>query len=218
VSDRLDGFSPEVEVLPMPAAARALSEIKTPEADFFPSSYRRLWSLSLEAAGILGEWILSLDVDCMVVDYLRPLLRFDHDFIGWTLPGWRPETPTRFGGGTWLHRTGTRTWVYDRFVADPAKAIDEARAAGYRGSDQAWLSYCLEPTEARWPEPSGIYTAQGYRATGRRPNGLRQLPTRVPKGAIILHVNGTQKPWHKEDEVTRVHWRPFHAQVKGRFA
>lgn len=223
ISDMAVGFSEDVEVIEMPAAARALGEIRTPEGDKFPSSYRRLWTFSQEARK-LGERVLLLDIDCMIVSALARLFVPQGDFIGWRV---RPPAggPPRFGGGTWLHRTGTRTHVFEDFIADPAAAIARAREAGYRGSDQAWISYCLSEREPAWPEPSGIFCAQDYRNVRRpklasgvyRRNRRRPLPPppaiapplKVPPGAIILHMNGAEKPWNSDDVIVRQHWRPY---------
>lgn len=218
-----EGFSPEVEYMSMPSAAREAGRIKTPEREHFPSSYPRLWTFSKEAR-VLGDVVLMLDIDCLAVRDMRPLFRFDYDFVGWAV---RSPTgcPPRMGGGTWLHRTGTRTAVWEQFMSDPAGAIATAREAGYRGSDQAWMSYCLKD-EPRWPEPSGIFCAQDYlkpaRRAVRRPLYSRfgnRLPGRfkmvyptlkVPEGAIILHYNGRLKPWDTDDAIIREHWRPFY--------
>jgi len=117
-------------------------------------------------------------------------------------------------------------------VADPEGSIDKARAAGYRGSDQAWISYCLTNTECHWPEPSGIYCAQDHRGVSRRGPGRFRIrpvvrrrsgrtytvqtkvfdpgPVHVPEGAVILHLNGAIKAWDmKGDEIVETFWRPF---------
>lgn len=217
------GFSLGVEVIALPQEAAVLGAIPNPGGAKFPSSYRRLWTLSRAAAGILGERVLVLDIDCMVVGRLSRLLAVDGDFVGWRVRP-PPGCPPRFGGGTWLHRTGTRTSVYEDFLADPAGCIERAWSAGYRGSDQGWLSYRLAGVEASWPEPSGIYCAQDYRKEWRRGQtrflGRRRpasvvtpLPKlRVPRDAVILHMNGVEKPWDTNDEIVRAHWRPFYEQ------
>lgn len=233
VTDTTKGFSKDVEVVPEPPAVQELGHLKTLEAAKFPSSYRRLWTFSEEAKAVLGDWVLLLDIDCLVVDNMRPLFRMTDDFVGWSV---RPPKgcPPRFGGGTWLHKTGTRTHVYDRFIADPLAAMTTAREAGYRGSDQAWISYCLTKTEPHWPEPSGVYCVQDCRERSLRPQRhrpqfvrvnprYRRPPPRitlrrterlvVPRGAIIMHLNGSgevgNKPWNSNDPVVVKHWRPF---------
>ncbi len=215
-----------VEVVAMPAAARALLPLGNPAGPKFPASYPRLWTFSKEARELLGDRVMLVDVDCMFVDRPAPLLEHRADFVGWRV---RPPAggPRRFGGGTWLHSPGTRTHVWERFIADPGRAIATALAAGYRGSDQAWISYCLSECEASWPEPSGIFCAQDYRKDWLRaqkppapiyrrrrrappPQPVSQPgPLKVPAGAIILHMNGESKPWDSDDAVIRKHWRPF---------
>lgn len=220
------GFAPFVDVVMMPPAARELLHVKTPEGAKFPSSYPRLWTLSAEAAGLfetLGiDRVMLLDIDLMIVRDMTPLFVPQNAFVGWNVRP-PPGCPPRFGGGTWLHTPGTRRHVYEDFVRDPAAAIAAARAAGYRGSDQAWISYKLTPTETYWPEPSGIYCAQDYRKAWR--NGIaapmpaavrRRRPAprvrselEVPHDAIILHMNGIEKPWNVDDPIVRKHWHPF---------
>lgn len=225
ITDRTDGFCEGVEVFPEPESVRALGHLRTPEGSKFPSSYRRLWTFSSEAQ-TLGKRVLMLDIDCMIISDMQKLFRAKGDFIGWSV---RPPRgcPPRFGGGTWLLRTGSRTAVYDEFVADPLSAMHAARSAGYRGSDQAWISYKLASVDPHWPEPSGIYCAQDCRKTWmirepriRRHKG-RNIPTytmkirtgglKVPHDAIIMHTNGAEgyKPWNSADPVVAKYWRPY---------
>lgn len=214
VTDVSGGFSSDVEVIDMPPEARALRSIGSPEGRKFPASYPRLWTFS-KAAERLGERVLLLDIDCLVVSDMRRLFEMPNDFVGWRVRP-PPGGPPRFGGGTWLLRTGTRTHVWERFVEDPQRAIQEARLAGYRGSDQAWISYCLSSTEPAWPEPSGIFCAQDYRQRSRVSSRRRARskpvvgPLKVPEGAIILHMNGHEhvKPWSVQDVITEKYWRP----------
>jgi hypothetical protein len=211
------GFSEDVEVLALPRAAQPLLSIPSPEGPRFPSSYPRLWTFSDTAASVLGERVLLLDVDCLVAGRMSPLFVPPFDFVGWRS---RPPQvgPRRFGGGTWLLRTGTRSFVWDEFVRNPAACIQRARDAGYRGSDQAWISYCLSEREYAWPEPSGIYCVQDYRTRpAPRPRHRRRgavLPPAqrtlvAPPDAVILHMNGHDKPWTSADPLVMTHWWPF---------
>lgn len=232
-------FDGDVEVVPMPREARSLIDLQNPCGPKFPSSYPRLWTFSQEARAILGDRVLLLDVDVIIVRDMRPLFRLEQDFVGWRVRP-PPGGPSRFGGGTWLHTPGTRPLVWERFYGCPERAISLALAAGYVGSDQAWISYCLSTVEASWPEPSGIYCAQDYRkAWVRAQQPQRQMriragsryrraallriqeiesraqprpkppPLQVPADAIVLHMNGNAKPWNSDDDVIVKHWRPF---------
>jgi hypothetical protein len=183
ITDEKGAFSPAVEVMPMPRAAKALAHLSAPQGRDFPASYRRLWLFS-EAAKAIGERIMLLDVDAMVVGDLRPLWNVDANFVGWRpMSIWGKEN--RIGGGTWLLKTGKLAWIWERFIKDPQKMIDETKAMGWNGSDQAILSRYLHNKYPVWPQMCGIYGSQ---------DGLYSwdLP---PKDARILHSNGEGKAW-----------------------
>lgn len=190
VTDGFDAalFDPKVTVVPTPPEALAIAHMQTPEGERFPSSYRRLWTFSA-AARCLGDVVLLLDVDCIVCGALAPYFEYEPDapFVGWR-PRSQWGTLGRLGGGTWRLRTGSLTHMWKSFSADPPAAIAAAAAAGWRGSDQAILSYHLAATAPSFPEPSGIYQSQDYPVTGE---------WSVPDDARILHFNGKRKPWNR---------------------
>lgn len=191
-----DAFGPLVHVVPTPPLALELAAIPSPEGPIFPSSYRRVWALSEDACA-LARWIMVLDVDCLIVG---PLARYFEQLEAAGLPfiGWRPRSlwgnRHRIAGGTWLHRTGTLAHLWTAFIADPARAIAAARAADYRGSDQALLSAWLGPSVPVLTEPCGIYQGQDH----------QRKPWQVPRDARIIHFNGQRlKPW---DLAVRLPW------------
>lgn len=182
ITDETEGFSSDVEVMALPDEAREIAKLKTvEESDRLPSSYRRLWTFS-ESAKCLGDRVMMLDIDCVITRSLDRLFEMKDDFVGWT-----PSTTwgmPRVGGGTWLLRTGTRTSVWTEFTVSAAR---RARQAGFRGSDQAWISYKLGAHCARWPLKAGIYQKQD----------MAHCWTYLPTDARIVHFNGEQKPWSK---------------------
>jgi hypothetical protein len=189
------GFFSGVRVIAPPDTSRRLAGIKTPEGGAFPSSYRRLWLFSDEARAI-ADRILLLDVDCVVTRDLSPLLAPEDDFVGWR-PNYAWGTGKRLGGGTWLLRTGSRPEVWGEFSEE---GILAARFAGFRGSDQAWISYKLASSAPVWPKNAGIYQSQDMRASGYRS---------LPADARIVHFNGMPKPW---DLAGRIEWIRRHWQ------
>lgn len=195
VTDFEGGFDPGVTVVRTPPAARAIAEIKTPEAGRFPSCYRRLWSWSKEAAE-LGEWLLVVDIDLVLTGEITHLVQHSHDFLAW-----RPRmcwgNVNRVAGGLYLLRAGSRPRVWNDFIADPAAAIARARAAGYRGSDQAWISYCESAGAAVWPADSGIYSIRDLR------NGAAPLP----RDARLVQFNGPVKPWQSPLRWVKESWQ-----------
>jgi hypothetical protein len=185
VTEETKGFSRDVEVFPLPPEALEAARLASPEGPRFPASYRRLWAFS-EQAKVLGDWILMTDIDCVVTGQVDPLIQYaldkHHDFVGWRPSSlWGVED--RIAGGNWLLRTGTRTEVWTGFCKESAI---RARQAGYRGSDQAYLSYCLAKTAAIWPQHCGIYQAQQMKKQGFKV---------LPKDARIVHFNGRVKGW-----------------------
>lgn len=181
VTDETKGFSADVEVMATPEAARTAGKVLSPEGPRFPSSYRRLWTFS-EEARCLGDRVMLLDIDCAITGDLSPLFEPVDDFVGWR-PTSAWGTTNRVAGGTWLLRTGTRTKVWTSFSA---RGVGKARTAGYRGSDQAWISYCLASNVAVWPKSCGIYQAQQMKV-----NRFEVLPD----DARIVHFNGRVKSW-----------------------
>ena len=181
VTDMQGDFGPHVEVLPIPESARAVCALKTPEKPNFPSCYRRLWMFSDEARSIAPR-VLLLDIDLIVTNNLSQIVDRKEDFVGW-----RPRASwngrDRLGGGMYLLRTGTRQQVWTDFDATRSQAV--ARAAGFRGSDQAWISYCLWGKEAIWSDNDGLYSIRDITRSARR----------LPSDAKLVQFNGKCKPW-----------------------
>ncbi|KKK49835.1 hypothetical protein LCGC14_3131060, partial [marine sediment metagenome] len=84
ITDESEGFSQDVELMPLPDEARAIANIPTAQGHKrFPSCYRRLWTFS-KGAKALGDVVLVLDIDCFITGCLDPLFDFmpDAHFIG----------------------------------------------------------------------------------------------------------------------------------------
>lgn len=184
ISDQTEGFSDAVTVIKTPPEAVELGKLRTPEGTRFPSCYRRLWMFS-EAAKVLGERVLLIDVDLVVTQDLSPLFDRKEEFVGWRpFRDWGKQC--RFGGGIYLLTTGSRTSVYDDFKG--ARSITQARNAGFRGSDQAWISYKLGAVDPYFDRDSGIYSIRDFQ------NNKNTLPA----DARLIQLNGPMKPWHRE--------------------
>lgn len=193
ITDETEGFDSGVEVMKTPAACAALAHLRTPEKLHFPSCHRRLWMFS-EEAKCLGERVLLLDIDLVVVRDLRPIFDMPQEFVGWRpYRDWGAQL--RFGGGIYLLTPGTRTKVWDDFKGAPS--IAEARAAGFRGSDQAWISYKLGLDEAYWGREAGIYSIRDMKGT----------ETKLPADARLVQMNGPTKPWGSRLPWVVENWR-----------
>ncbi|MDZ7735904.1 MAG: hypothetical protein U5P41_07240 [Gammaproteobacteria bacterium] len=148
-------------------------------------SYRRLQLFSPWAAATFGPgWALLLDLDCLVLDELAPLITWD-DFRG--LKG----AVCTYNGSMWLHRLGSRPQVYETFSGDGMRAAltRTSKRKPWRGSDQVWISYCL-PGGPFYGNPDGVYRWEGKARVGKR----------IPDAARILFFPGNyeRKPWAPE--------------------
>lgn len=149
-----------------------------------PSCYRRLRLFdpaTQEAMGIAeGERIVSLDLDAVVVGKLNGLFDRPDAFVGWAVRG--SHHPRVYNGSMWMLRAGAHPEVWTTF--NPESSPKRAAAAGYRGSDQAWMTYRLNHCVG-WTAADGVYS---YHLDVRgRPD--------LPPNARIVMFHGRVKPW-----------------------
>lgn len=191
VTDDAAGLDEGIESIPLPVR---FDDVPSPQGLRFPSCYCRLWNFSKEAQR-LGERILSLDLDCVILDDLRPLVDREEDFVGWCDE--RSDGGSRIAGGIYLLRTGSMTQVWDNFYPQTSPA--EHSTAGFRGSDQGWMSFQLS-AEIGFPRiwKLGKWTkADGLTKINWTPEGA----TKPPKGARIVFTSGAKPPWSKETQL-----------------
>ena len=194
VADSTEGFDAEVEVHLTPPEAKAIGELRSPEGGRFPSCYRRLYNFS-DGAKAFGERLLCTDVDWVPTGDLSPFFDRTEDFVGWRpLRTWGKRL-LRFGGGVYLLTPGYAHLCLDR-LSRPAIDRRGAKRAGYRGSDQAWISYKLAAREPYYGRDAGIYSIRDL-DNGRLP---------LPADARMVHFNGTAKPWGSPLPWVRQHW------------
>jgi hypothetical protein len=194
VTDSAAGLDPSAVVwFPTPREAAEIGRLRSPEGVRFPSCYRRLWMFS-QGAREIGDRLMLLDIDLIALRELAPLFDRRADFVGWC-PRMIWGSGLRYGGGIYLLTPGTRSAVWDRFVG--VASIAEARRAGFRGSDQAWLSYVLGPRQDSWPSDAGIYSIRDMK-NGRAP---------LPSDARLVQFNGPQKPWTTPLAWARAEWQ-----------
>lgn len=181
-----------------PKGAFDVGNLRSPEGARFPSCYRRLWAQSKEAAALLSERVLMLDIDAIPVRCLDPIVERPETFVGWRpYRDWGKQK--RIGGGIYLFTPGAHTDVWTEFVANPQRAIQAARISGFRGSDQAWLSYKLANKVPVYGRDAGIYSIRDFGAD----HGL-------PGDARLVQMNGPAhcKPWSYRGPASWVaeHW------------
>ena len=179
ITNETDDFDPGVELV---RDREDFAGVPSPRGDPHPSCYRRLRLFAPDAATTFGERIVSIDLDCVISNDLRPVWDRPDDFVIWRDPGNR----TPYCGSMFLLTAGARSQVWKQF--DPARSPQAARAARCLGSDQGWIAYCLGPHEATWTAADGVLS---YRIDGLHRNFL-------PPGVRVTFFHGKVKPWDPE--------------------
>lgn len=185
VTDEPAGIAPGIEVLP---DFGDWTDVPSPHGRAAPSCYRRLRAFHPEAGQWFGERFVCLDLDCVVVGDLEPLWGRPDEFVIWQ----DPLYPRQFCGSMWLLQAGSRPRVWQEF--NPRQSPRVAAERGYRGSDQAWISYLLAGSP-KWTRADGVLS---YRAD------VKGRP--LPAGTRIVMFHGPAKPW----QLSNVEWIAQH--------
>lgn len=156
-----------------------------PLKDTQVNCYRKMRVLDKTFASEWGPRALWMDLDVVVLDDFSDLLRIDAPFVGWrpTMPKCVFERP-QYSGSMFLFTPGhpevAKIWDSFSLTVSPRLAWD----AGYRGSDQGWISYVLEDNYPGWTQDDGVvwYTTDAYRS--------------LPDHAKIVFFVGDCGPWH----------------------
>lgn len=137
--------------------------------------WRRLQCFEPDFGRLVGPRYLSLDLDCVVLGDLGPLVERGDDLVLW-----RPRGLPQFNGSMWLHTPGTYGEVLEGF--DPALSPLRLAELGIGGSDQAWLTHKLWGRVPTFGARDGVHRWR----TECRPE--------PPDGARIVFFPGKLKP------------------------
>lgn len=192
VTNLRQGIAPGIVIVPDRAD---FSNLTSPSGRAFPSCYRRLRLFHPDAAQWFGDRFVSVDLDFVATGDLAPLWDMPDEFVAYR----DPTFPRQYCGSMLLLTAGARPYVWQAF--DPIRSPVLASHNGFRGSDQAWISYAA-PFARLWGVEHGVYSYQhdiARRARGELPEDAR---------AVVFH--GRVKPWDEEArrlEWVREHWR-----------
>jgi hypothetical protein len=161
------------------------AKLKNATAAFLPSCYRRLklFDPATQAAmGVEpGQRIVSIDLDVVILGSVDHLFSTQAPFAAWRVIG--SYHSTVMNGSLWMVEAGKLAWMWSEF--DPDISPAKARAAGYKGSDQAWMSYRLDGDFHGWGAADGV---RSY------PMDLARRRTK-PRGVSVAVFHGLIKPW-----------------------
>lgn len=185
------GLAPTVSVVP---DVEDFPELQNPHGLAYPSCYRRLRLFSAAASETFGMRIVALDLDVVITGPVTKLFDRDDDFVAWQ----DPDRPTDYNCSLMMLTAGARSRVWSTF--DPTESPRIAKQAGRKGSDQAWVSYCLGRKEATWSRRDGVYSFP-------RTNGITYD---LPADARVVVFHGRVKPWSEQAQLipwVREHYR-----------
>lgn len=204
VTDDPRGLDSGIEAVPL---WDDFSKLTNPTWANGPSCYRRLKVFSQWFGEIAGEKFVVLDLDAVVTGDLTPLWDRDEDFLIW-----RPNHPgIPICASMFMLQTGARPEVWEKFDHILSPRLTSAR--GFRGSDQAWIRYCVGDDVPGWTSADGVYGYKDDICKGgpkkNRPNvyveprlleQAKQRPGRgaLPPDARIVFFTGKPDPWDQE--------------------
>lgn len=155
----------------------------------------RLFTFSPQAKDILGERVLQLDLDTVIVGNLDALIERDEDTVLWRNPRrWSLANPdvgyaarlAHFNGSVQLHRCGTACDVWRDFDPKAPNAKD----------DQWLISERFGKDCPYWDDSHGVYRLLHEK---RNHVGVGAI---LPENARIVTFPGsTGKPWINETVV-----------------
>jgi hypothetical protein len=165
-----------------------------------PNCYPRLKLFAPEMRDVFGERVVSLDLDMVIVDDLAPLWNRPDDFVIYDAKG-----DHHYNGSMFMLKTGTHSEIWENF--HPKNSPELTAQARMKGSDQAWIRYCLAPRAATWTNADGAHSylqivarhpahRQSKRKTTRVMGPPRyENPGALPRGARVVAFAGQYKPW-----------------------
>lgn len=153
-----------------------------------PNCFLRLWAFSKEAQELLGDRFVWLDLDVLITGNIDHILRTnDTDFKIWYVD----DEWSKCNGSLVFHKTGTRTYLYDKFNPSEVDSKNAYRDKGFIGSDQAWIAQNLGEGDHFFGKKDGVYS---YRCH------LKGKP--LPPDACMVFFHGD----FKADDLWHVPW------------
>lgn len=217
VTDDPTGIDPEIKTIPL---WDDYSTLANPSWAGGPSCYRRLkvfseWFESQHE----GDRLVVVDLDVVFTADLRPLWNRDEPFLIWR-PNYAriPVCASMF-----MVRRGAHREIWDTF--DHMLSPKLAGNAGFKGSDQAWIAYCVGRDTPGWTTADGVYGYKDHILKDPKPVRNISVPPRLlaqarvraaqrtaasdvptadgviygalPKNARVVMFTGKPDPWDK---------------------
>lgn len=169
-----------------------LRYIPNPTGGGRPSCYLRLKMFAPEVQADLSERFVWLDLDCIILDDLRPLWNRPEPIVLWQNP--RKLWP--YNGAMLMARNGAHPELWSDF--DPESSPSIAQSRGYHGSDQGWISLCLGPNMPVWTADDGVLYWSCIPPNRR---------SHKPDGARIVLTTSDNPPWDLDAQWVKENYR-----------
>lgn len=186
VTDRPELFDGDDDIVAVPIDTR----IHIPG-----TCYAKLFPFSHRAQEFLGDYVLAIDLDSIIVGDITPLLRWNEDIILWRNPlhYWKSEALgclsnivdnpyCEYNASVVFHRCGSMCEVYHEFNPAAPQARD----------DQWYLSDIFAGICPEYTDNDGIYRTFRKNMTG--PSVWGELPENA---RIITFPGDAAKPWNE---------------------
>ena len=160
-----------------------LRNVPNPSGARNPSCYVRLKLFARNAGEWLGQRIVWLDLDSVIVRDMRPVWNRPEHFIIWGDTG----SGNPYNGSMVMFTAGARPQLWEDFNPDVSPRL--ARQRGFFGSDQGWIAYRLGAGEKKWTGQDGVYSFR---------NQIMPRGGYLPPQARIVFFHGRYDPWERD--------------------
>jgi hypothetical protein len=144
-----------------------------------------LMTFKPDAASIIGERILQLDLDTVIVGNIDHIAGRKENLVLWRNPNFGGHKRAFYNTSILLLKAGTRPEFWTEFNK---KKTPPMLKRHWGGTDQAWISHCASRTEAYWTDADGVYGA------GRLLDIVPGVQTTLPENARVVFFPGRREP------------------------
>lgn len=151
------------------------------------TEFVKLMTFHPDGKNLIGERVLQLDLDTVIVGNIDPIVDRGEDVVVWRNPSRvpydNPSVASRpfYNGSVILHRCGTWPAVWHFNTQMPNRTVRDT---------QVWMSFVLGPNAPYWDQSDGIYRL------GREDTPGSGIVGDLPANArIVSFVGSEHKPW-----------------------
>ena len=174
----------------------------------FEGIWRKLMTFQDNFLGLNGQYVLSIDLDVVIVDTLDFTADHpEHDFMiarNWSRSG------VRGSGCLYRLKVGSHTEIWDHFIRDPESAIDQHHGKTRLIGEQKWLNAHFAEFSF-FPDGKVVSYKRHCHSKGRIYNigSIELLNTarwgqaKPPPGAALISFHGDPSP----EQVRHSHWQ-----------